>query len=213
MTPLHLEVLVEEQSMEMFLMAVMPKILGADVSFRIYPFQGKQDLLQNLPRRLSAYAEWLPTGYKVLVVVDRDNDDCKALKDQLEKMAATGGLRTRASSGNQGCQVINRIAVEELEAWYFGDWAAVKMAYPAVSMQISGKAAYRNPDGITGGTWEAFERILRRAGYFGGGLRKIEAAREIGRFASPNDNRSKSFQVLRDALLDLGACGCECDAG
>ncbi len=33
-----------------------------------------------------------------------------------------------------------------------------------------------DPDAIPGGTWEAFERVLQRSGYFQTGLRKLEAA-------------------------------------
>jgi hypothetical protein len=39
---------------------------------------------------------------------------------------------------------------------------------------VEKKAAYRVPDEITGVTWERFERILKTAGYFGGGLPKIQ---------------------------------------
>ena len=99
--------------------------------------------------------------------------------------------------------MVNRLAIEELEAWYFGDWPAVKSAYPKVPATVPQKAGYRDPDMITGGTWEAFERILRRAGYFDAGLRKIEAARAISAYMDPWQNNSRSFQSLRDALVDM----------
>ena len=44
-----------------------------------------------------------------------------------------------------------------------------------------------------GGTWEALEHILQRAGYFACGVRKIEAARENAKFMLPEGNRSRSF--------------------
>jgi len=47
-------------------------------------------------------------------------------------------------------QVVNRIAIEELEAWYFGNWPAVVATYPNVPENIPGKAPYRNPDAIAG---------------------------------------------------------------
>jgi hypothetical protein len=98
---------------------------------------------------------------------------------------------------------VNRIAIEELEAWYFGDWNAVKSAYPRVSTSIPQKEAFRNPDAISGGTWEAFERLMKKAGYFEGGLRKIEAARQIGRQVDWQRNSSLSFQYFRDAILEV----------
>jgi len=44
-----------------------------------------------------------------------------------------------------------------------------------VSPTIPNHAGYRDPDAIRGGTWEAFERILKRHDYFKTGLRKVEA--------------------------------------
>ena len=50
-------------------------------------------------------------------------------------------------------QVLNRIAVEELEAWFFGDVQAIHQAYERVSSSLIVKSAYRDPDAIKGGTW------------------------------------------------------------
>lgn len=98
--------------------------------------------------------------------------------------------------------MVNRIAVEELEAWYFGDWEAVRQAYPRVSVSIPRQARYRHPDAVTGGTWEAFERILQRHGYFQSGLRKTEAARAVGEHLDASRNSSASFAALHDAVLE-----------
>ena len=98
--------------------------------------------------------------------------------------------------------MLNRIAIEELEAWYFGDWNAVKSAYPRVPASIPEKAAYRQPDAIEN-TWEALERVMRKAGYFQNGLRKIELARNVGAHLDPDRNTSPSFCALRDALREL----------
>jgi hypothetical protein len=198
----HIEVLAEELSMEAFLRAMLPRILR-NVTFEVYPHQGKHDLLKHLPARLQGYSRWLPTSWRIVVVMDRDNDDCKELKARMEKVASDAGLATRSTGLGGGYRVINRLAIEELEAWYFGDWHAVRTAYPRVAEGVPNKPKYRNPDGIAGGTWEAFERILQRAGYFKGGLGKIEAARTIGRYIDPQVNTSSSFQAFRDAVQDL----------
>ena len=100
---------------------------------------------------------------------------------------------------------MTRIAIEELEAWYFGDWPAVRAAYPGVSANIPGRAAYRDPDAIAGGTWEAFERILQRHGYFGQGLAKVQAATDIGDHIDAARNRSRSFAVFRDEIAEAAA--------
>ncbi len=44
---------------------------------------------------------------------------------------------------------------------------------------------------------------MRRAGYFGGGLRKIEAARAIARHWDPDASSSPSFRAFRDALREM----------
>jgi len=100
---------------------------------------------------------------------------------------------------------VNRLAVEELEAWFFGDVEAIAAAYPRVPRNLARKAPFRNPDRIKGGTWEALERVLQRAGHFPGGLGKIEAARAIARHMDPQRNRSRSFCVFRDALLEISS--------
>ena len=191
---------VEEPSMEAFLQELIPRI-HPDCDIRL--FQGKEDLMANLRKRLRAYGAWLPRDWRIIVMVDRDNSDCHALKAQLEMAAASSHLRTR--SGGVCWQVVNRIVIEELEAWYFGDWDAVRSAYPRVSHTIPTKAKYRSPDKIRGGTWEAFERILQTYGYFKGGLRKIEAARAIAPHVDPRRNRSPSFAAFRDALVEATA--------
>ena len=104
-----------------------------------------------------------------------------------------------------GYQVVNRIVIEELEAWFFGDWQAVQAAYPRVAGTIPRKAAFRDPDAIAGGTWEAIERILKRAGYFKGGLRKLELAREVAQHMEPARNSSHSFRVFENAVADAMA--------
>ncbi len=202
MSVAHVEFLVEELSMESFLRGLLPCLLGG-IPFEIRTFQCKDDLLKRLPQRLRGYASWYPEDYRIVVVVDRDDDDCHALKQTLEQHALAAGLPTRTQHRQEHFTVINRIAIEELEAWYFGDWEAVRAVYPKVPATIPQRAAYRDPDAINGGTWETFERVLQQKGYFKTGLRKIEAARAIAPHVDPMRNSSHSFQVFRDAMLEL----------
>ena len=202
MTVRHIEFLVEEPSMEVFLRALLPRLLPPDRSFDIRVFQGKPDLLRKLENRLRGYAKWLPDDHRIVVMVDRDDDDCRALKAQLEEAANRAGLLTRSQATDLPWQLVNRIVIEELEAWYFGDWQAVRAAYPRVSANIPNKSAYRDPDAIAGGTWEAFERILRKHRYFRTGLRKMEAARAIAEHIEPERNSSRSFDVFAHAIAE-----------
>ena len=201
----HFAFHVEELSMEAFLAAWLPDFLPADCSFEIHPYPGKDALLRRIGDRLRGYANWMPAEYRIVVVVDRDADECRELKTRLEDICEGAGLRSRRADGGPAWQVVTRIAIEELEAWYFGDWAAVRAAYPRVSPKIPGRAAYRNPDAIQGGTWEALERIMQRHGYFRQGLAKVQAAADVGRHFDPARNRSRSFAAFRDAIAEAAA--------
>ena len=203
MKAIHFEILVEEPSMEAFLDELFRNEFP-DISFLIHSFQGKNDLLANLQSRLNAYAKWLPPDFRVVVLIDRDRDDCRELKRRMEDMARGAGLLTRSAAGGRPWQAVNRIVVEELEAWYFGDWGAVRAAYPRASANVPNRAAYSDPDGING-TWEAFHRVLKRGGYFKTGLRKIEAARAVGAEMNPRLNRSRSFTNFYDAIVEAAS--------
>ena len=198
-------VLVEEPSMEMALEQLLPRMLaGAD--FQIIRFQCKDDLLKNLPDRLRGYSQWLPANWAILVLVDRDDDDCRVLKQAMEKMAADSRLLSKTLAGHgQPFQVANRIAVEELEAWFFGDWTAVQTAYPRVSASQVSKQGFRDPDAVLGGTWEALERVLKKAGYFKTGLRKMECAKQVAQHMEPARNASRSFQAFAGAVASAVA--------
>lgn len=188
--------------MEATLREVLPRII-LNKSFQIYPFQSKQDLLGKLRARLKGYAAWLPENYRIVVVVDRDDDDCLELKAQLEGEAAAVGLRTRSNRQGSVYQVVNRIVVEELEAWFFGDWEAVREAYPKMNRHVRSREGFRNPDQITGGTWEALQRLFQRAGYYRTGMPKVETAQNIARRLEPERNQSPSFQCFRQALREM----------
>jgi hypothetical protein len=201
----HLEVLVEEPSMEAFLIELLPRLLDGQATFTIHTYQGKSDLIGKLGSRLRGYAKWLPNVVRIVVLLDRDDDDCIALKQRIEQIAEAAGLLTRTAAGGRRWQVVNRLAIEELEAWFFGEWSAVRGAYPRVSATIPKQAAYREPDAIAGGTWESLERVLKNSGYFSGGFRKVEAASAIGKHFDPGRAQSCSFVAFRDALLEATA--------
>ncbi len=93
---MHIEFLVEELSTQEFLLQVLPKIFAEKISYKIHPFRGKSDLLKKLPSRMKGYKSWLPDYYKIVVLVDRDDDDCINLKHQLEKIAKDSGFITKS---------------------------------------------------------------------------------------------------------------------
>ncbi|WP_082780024.1 DUF4276 family protein [Gluconobacter albidus] len=193
---------VEEPSAKEALQLILPKIVG-DLETKIINFQCKDDLKKNLKARLAGYT-WIPSNWKIFVLVDRDDDNCRVLKGELEQISLSAGLLTKTSTGAVGnFHVINRIIIEELEAWFFGDWGAVRTAYPRVPATVPNRSPYRDPDSIAGGTWEALERLMQRAGYYHSGLRKIECARNISKNMSVDHNNSRSFVEFRDAVRHI----------
>ncbi|NEP00260.1 MAG: DUF4276 family protein [Symploca sp. SIO2E9] len=201
---MHIEFLVEELSAEVALVNLVPKILPQEVTFKIHSFQGKKNLLKKLPKRLQGYKQWLPLDWRIVILIDEDRQDCLELKSKLDKISSEAGLITKSAALiNSQFQVLNRLAIEELEAWFFGDVEAIIAAYPKVPSNLAQHRKYRNPDGIKGGTGEALEKLLKQKGYHRGGLEKIKAAREISVNMDPQRNRSKSFQVFRDGLLSM----------
>jgi hypothetical protein len=203
---MHLEFLVEEPSAEAALRNLVPRIVPTTITFDVHPHEGKADLLDKLPGRLRAYHRWIPRDWRIIVLIDEDRADCLELKGTMEEQARAARLWTRATvPAGRSFFVVNRLAVEELEAWFFGDVPALVAAFPGVSSNLGRQAKYRNPDAIRGGTWEALERVLQRAGYYVGGLPKIEVARNVSQHMDPDRNRSRSFQLFRDSLRALTA--------
>jgi hypothetical protein len=191
----HIEILTEEPSAEAALKNIIPKIIGNNASFKIITHQGKSDLLAKLPLKLKTYKAILKPGHRVVVLVDKDKEDCILLKQKIEKIAQSAGLKTKTTSG-KNFQMISRIAIEELEAWFIGDENAIRQSYVKVPAFAK---KYRTPDNISN-TWEALELLLTKSGYkkIGG---KIEVARKISANMNPDINKSTSFQVFRKGIL------------
>lgn len=195
LAPCCLEVLVEEPSAEEALKTLLPKIVPG-VGFRIVPFNGKNDLLRKLPARLRDYTYyWAEAGLRIVVLLDRDDDDCAELKSRLVEIAREAGLPAEAT--------LFRIVIEELEAWFLGDVPALHAAYPKVPPSLGSQTKFRDPESIAGGAWEGLEHVLQKHGYHSKGLQKVRAASEIAPHMDIENNRSKSFQVFRDGLRRL----------
>jgi len=126
---MQIEFLLEEPSAEATLEIILPKILSANIYFTCYAFEGRDDLLKKLPVRLKGYKPWIPDDWRIIVLIDRDQDDCLQLKATLEEVARDVGFGTKSSPTPAGnFQVVNRLAIEELEACFFGDVEALHAA-------------------------------------------------------------------------------------
>ena len=195
--------------MEALLAAWLPTTLPERVTFSLHPFGGKPDLLAKLRGRLRAYAKWLPQTSKIVVLLDQDNEKCLALKAKLEAVCGECGLATRRASPTTW-RVATCIAIEELEAWFFGDWEAVRTCHPRAPANVVGKKRFRDSDAIAGGTWEQFEKVMQNVGYYEAGLEKVRAAREIGAHLSADRSSSRSFLYLARVLSEATAAGDSC---
>jgi hypothetical protein len=119
---MHIKLLVEEPSAQAASSNLIPKIIGGRATFSIHVHQGKHDLLSRLPQRLKGYRHWLPSDWRIVILVDADEDDCRELKFRMVQAAREAGLISKSGArSGRGFQVIDRQAIEELEAWFFGD--------------------------------------------------------------------------------------------
>ncbi|WP_157996895.1 MULTISPECIES: DUF4276 family protein [Streptomyces] len=201
---MQLEVLVEEESAKRALKPLLSALFdGRRVKISVRTFCGKPDLLKKLPERLAGYAASRRRGedIRVVVLVDRDNDTCTELKTRMDEIARSAGLVPRGDdSGTGRFQVVNRIAVRELESWYFGDWPAVRKAFPKMGAEPPKK--YRgNPDAAQGKCSDAFEKALSASGVRMAS--KPQWAERVGAHLSLTENASPSFHAFVRGVGDL----------
>ena len=202
---MQVEILVEEQSAEEALGYLLPCLLNNRARYKVINLGSKYKLLKVLPQRLAAYSHRICGGesLRVVVLVDRDGDDCEQLKARLEVMAAAAGLPTKSAPAADGrFIVLNRIVIEELESWFIGDPSALRKAFSSLPKIDQSKGIFRNPD--NGGSWEALHRFLKKHGIYKRSFPKIDAARRIAPYMDIRRSRSRSFQVFvegMDALL------------
>ena len=214
---MHFEVLVEDASGELLLGALLPKILGKygnPHTWRTHAYKGigriprglrgkadpwKRIILDQLPRILAGYGKSLQgTGSAVVVVVDLDDRDCVAFKQELLEIHRR--CRPRPN-------VLFRLAIEEMEAWLLGDKNAIIKAFPRAKWNAL--HSYRQ-DSICG-TWEMLadalfpggSAALKAQGYPRIGEEKCRWASLIGPHLDVQSNPSPSFRVFRLGLLKL----------
>lgn len=212
---MHIEVLVEDSSGERLLAQLLPQILGQQGdphTWRLMSYKGigripqgltakadpaKRILLDRLPKILRGYGK--SPGYDaVVVVVDSDRRDCKEFLQELKSVA---------DQCKPAPNTMFRLAIEEIEAWYLGDRAALLDAYPRAKRDVLDRYVQ---DSVCG-TWEMLAdaihvggaAAIKKAGWPLPGQLKHEWAERIGPFMRLNQNVSPSFGKLRDGLISL----------
>ena len=212
---MHIEFLVEDSSGERLLSQLLPKILGlqgAPHTWRLIAYKGigripqgltakadpvKRILLDQLPRLLQGYGK-TPGIDAVVVVLDTDRRDCAAFLQELKSVA---------ESCHPAPQTLFRLAIEEMEAWYLGDRAALIKAYPRAKRDVLNRYVQ---DSVCG-TWELLAdavhtggaAAIKKLGWTQSGAIKHEWAEKIGPHMCFDQNVSPSFGKFRDGLLRL----------
>lgn len=195
---MHLEILLEERSMENVIREILPRLIPEEkaLTWQTHPYQGKPDLIKKLPKLLTGYSNWLPKVYgadfHILIVIDQDREDCLQLKSRLQLMCQQSRLSEHTSV---------RIAVCMLEAWFLGDARALETAFPRLTRnKIGTKAIYRQPDQRPNPA-DDLDEEFRRSGIEEGYLKGAHS-RLISKYMSlkPTENRSHSFNALLQKL-------------
>ena len=212
---MHIEILVEDASGGKLLESLLPKLLGTPSephTWRVHAYKGigriprnlhaggdaaKRILLDQLPRLLRGYGK-TPGIDAVVVVLDSDRRNCVDFLAELKALAA---------NCNRAPSTLFRIAIEEMEAWYFGDRQALMEAYPRAKIEV----LHRYQQDSVCGTWELLADAvypggsvaIKKAGWPLPGQVKHEWAEKIGPLLDPDRNVSPSFGKLCDGLRRL----------
>ena len=216
---MHFEILVEDISGKTALEILIPKIISTKQhTFEIHPYKGighipkglksaseakKRILLDQLPRLVQGYGKTFsqyPADYPAVLIVICDLDDRCLSTFRRELLDLVDKCNPQPKT--QFC-----IAIEEGEAWYLGDLAAVKAAYPRAKEAVLN--SYTN-DSICG-TWEKLadavfsggKQNLSKQGGHAIGLEKKNWANNIPPLMDVDNNLSPSFCYFRDKLRDL----------
>lgn len=172
----NLVFLLEEPSAKDLLEGLLPRVLPHGIVVHYLVFEGKQDLENQLVRKLRG---WRLPNSAFVILRDQDAADCRVVKERLTTLAA--------ESARQPTLV--RVACRELESWVIGDWGAVAQAFGRQQLAAqSTKAAFRNPDSLVRPV-ESLRRFIPE-------YQKRDGARRIGVLLDPTRNNSLSFRTF-----------------
>ncbi len=213
---MHFEILVEDQSGQITIKAILEKILGPhgqDHSYRVIPYKGigrlpndlhkssdpkRRLILEQLPRLLKGYGKSLQYGLNaVVVVIDLDRKNCIEFKQELLHIL---------NACDPKPTTLFRIAIEEGEAWLLGDREAIKSAYPNMNDRVLDDY---EQDSICG-TWEKLAdavypggaKKLQSLGWPHTGRAKCDWAAQIAPLMDIAQNQSKAFKCFVTVFVD-----------
>ena len=149
------------------------------------------------------YAKWLPPESRIVVIVDRDEDDCQKLKSKLEQICKKAGLQSKRVASGPDWQVVTRIGYRRVGGVVFWRLASSMLGLSSRFTEYSKTSKIprprRNQKRHLGGH---FKRVLQRHGYFKQGLAKVEVANLVGQHIDPSRNSSRSFALFYNAIVE-----------
>jgi hypothetical protein len=172
--------LLEEQSALAMLTSLLPRLLPiGSITFRLIPFEGKQDLEKQIIHKIRGYQN--PQA-RFIVLRDQDSEtDCTKLKQRLLDLCQKSG---------RGHQCLVRLACTELETFYLADLQAVQDALGLKSLvahQASKK--FRSPDRL-GSPKQELKKLTKNL------YSPVAGSRVIGEHLQLDNTRSPSFKNL-----------------
>ncbi len=200
---MRVDFLVEELPAKAALDNLLPRLLPGCVC-RVRVFEWWQDLLGQLTAVLRGYHRRIfQQGDADLRVVVLDGDGiCTRRKADLEARAMAAGLVTKTTAGPaQPFHVLNRVAVQELEAWWLGDREAIIAAYPNVK-----PSHFKGREGDCDRPLKPSDvlwTVLKQGRYFPISKPKTLWAAAISQHIDPARSKSASFCSFRDGLAAL----------
>lgn len=179
---MRLVVFTEEQSMQVTLEALLPRLGLAAEDYQIVTFDGVRDLERSLTRRLR---RWQDPRARFLILRDNDRGDCKRRKMRLQELVDGSGNRLPAKI---------RIVVQELEAWFLGDITALEQ----VGLLRSGRrpSVLRQDPESHGKPMDVLRQFDRT-------YQKNLGAKRIAPNMRLDDNTCRSFHATIKAIREL----------
>ena len=219
---MHFEILVEGEIDRITLNILMEKIVGSygkPHTWKTHKHEGigtlpsflcqPQDkpgrgLLNSLPAKIRGYGRDMGEDEAVVVLVDLDDrEDCRAFKRELVNLLEQESCKIPAN-------IIFRIAIEELESWFFGDPMALRCAYPQAKQEVLDSYVQDSQSG----TWETMADAIypggrdELLGKYGKRSKRVLQqkklwAKNIVPKMDIERNKSPSFMCFRDGIRRL----------
>jgi len=175
--------------------------LVTNVDFRIHPHRGRGKLpanplarpdkkqfglLDQLPAKLRGFGRYMDEHSLVLVLIDVDDDDCRALLQRLQMLLN--------QLPHKPPKILFRLAIEETESWFIADPDAVKRAFSSATISIIRDIP---PDAIIG-AWEKLAECIGEKD--GSPPSKLRWAQEIVPYLDLDNPRSPSLRRFISGL-------------